>query len=131
MSIEAAALARAEASAGRAIAVEHSPDGRHGVVLVAENHSTDPVAVLCERNGEDWAAGATLEQPGWIATGDAEEAPGAHVLWGQAEAGATRAVVGHGEGEHPVPVQEGLFLFAAWDVPRDADRPPRLIGFPS
>lgn len=133
MSIEHAAQTSATFSDARVLGVEHSPDGRHGVVLLAANDGRDPVAVLCERAGEDWAAGATLERPGWIRTGVDEEAPGAYVLWGRAEPGVSRAVVGYGEGEHPVPVRDGFFLFAAWDVaPGDGeDHPPRLIGFPS
>ncbi len=130
MSIEDAARRSAPQSETRVLGVEHSPDGRHGVVLLAAEHA-EPVAVLCERTGEDWAPGATLARPGWIRTGAAEEAPGAYVLWGPADPGATRAVVGFGEGEHPVPVRDGLFLFAAWDVPPGEERSPRLIGFPS
>jgi len=131
VSIEAAARASADVSEGHVLGTEHSPDGRHGVVLLAGDHGADPVAVLCERAGEDWMPGATLERPGWIRTGVAGEAPGAHVLWGRAETGATRAVVGFGKGERPVPVHDGFFLFAAWDMPPDEEQSPRLLGFPS
>jgi HEAT repeat protein len=111
----AADAALADHPAGRVLRALGS--GGRAVALVDPGDGGRPRQVLCRRGPRGWIRGPGAPGPGWLATGDGL---GVLTLWGRLPRVARRVVVAWDGREHKVPLQNGYFLFAAWDVPEPA-----------
>jgi hypothetical protein len=111
----AADAALADHPAGRVLRALGS--GGRAVVLVDPGDGGRPRQVLCRRGPRGWIRGPGAPGPGWLATGDGL---GVLTLWGRLPRVTHRVVVAWDGREHKLPLQNGYFLFAAWDVPEPA-----------
>ena len=70
----------------RVVAVEHSPDGTHAVVLIEYNEPPDvePYVVLCQNTPTGWIdrGGGSAGRLTWMSTSE-DSAVGVEVAWGQ------------------------------------------------
>jgi len=109
----------------RLLGVVYSPDEEHAVVLLGTNEPPFlyPYQVICGRGENGWYEEISGNGSGWSTTSNLDEveagAPNLGVItdWDEAPPEATAAVVSFDGQDHEVPVREGYFLFAAWDVP--------------
>ncbi|HEV8421324.1 MAG TPA: hypothetical protein VGR13_08225 [Actinomycetota bacterium] len=121
---------------GRELAVSLSPDGEQAAVLLETNERPYiyPYLVFCDRTAEGWTEGSSGSAEGltWHRTTpiDSPSAAGVVILVGEAPNEAQRAVVAWRSEEKTVPVREGYFLYAEWDVLDSETRDwPRLVRF--
>jgi len=85
--------------------------------------------VVCGRGEDGWYEEISGNGPGSFTTsGEGERNVGVATDWDEAPPEATAVVVSFEGQEHEVPVQEGYFPFAAWDVPAD-EKGQRLPAF--
>jgi hypothetical protein len=79
-----------------------------------------PYQVVCGRGEGGWSEGISGNGPGWSTT-SSEGEPNLGVVtdWAEAPIDAAAAVVSFDGQEHQLPVREGYFRFAAWEVPHD------------
>jgi hypothetical protein len=110
----------------RFLGIARSPDGNHAVVLLGTNEPPFlyPYQVVCGLGESGWVEEMSGNGPGWSTTADDPHDSGASNIgvatdWAEAPPGATAAVVSFAGQEHEVPVREGYFLFAAWNVAGD------------
>jgi hypothetical protein len=105
---------------------------RHAVVLLLTNDppSAYPYEVVCEATADGWDERMGGNGPGWTSTTEegATENLGVFTLWGPAPPGAVVVVVRFRERDHEVPVRDGYYLFAAWDVAAGETEGPLLSG---
>ena len=110
----------------RVLGVAYSPDGNHAVVLLGTNEEPYlyPYQVVCGLGEFGWVEEMSGDGPGWSTTADDPHDSEASKLgvatdWDEAPPVAIAAVVSFHGKDHVVPVHEGYFLFAAWNVPDD------------
>ena len=106
----------------RVLGVAYSPDRDDAVVLLGTNEEPNlyPYQVLCGRGEEGWYQGTSGNGPGWSSTSSPGEPNiGVATDWDEAPPRARAAIVSFDGREHEVPVTNGYYLFAAWEVPDD------------
>lgn len=119
---EEAARGDIPARYARALATAVSPDGRHAVVLLGTNEPPRlyPYEVICHQRDGLWFEGSSISGGGigWTTiSNDDERNVGVLRLVEEAPDDAVAVIVRHRGVEHRVPVRDGYFMFAVWDVP--------------
>lgn len=121
---EEAARGDIHARYARALATAVAPDHSAAVVLLGTNEEPflHPYTCVCYRENGRWyeACGDGGTGLGWTSVswrGDVEDDLGVLHLSGEAPEGAVEAIVEYGGQKHRVPVTNGYYVFACWDVP--------------
>jgi hypothetical protein len=112
----------------RVVSYAVSPDGAAAVVglLTNEPPAVEPEVVICDRTAGSWRGGHSSggTGAGWSTT-SSEGKPnlGVAYAWHEAPEGVIRAVLEFGGRQTEVPVENGFFVHAEWNVPDSAPLP--------
>jgi hypothetical protein len=116
---EEAAVEDLPEGVARVLDVAYSPDEMDAVVLLALDEPAGPwlCTTVCWRDrlkGWGWS-GLRLDEPTWAPAGK----DGKHVAmaWGQAPAGTRAAILEFNGVEYKMPVKNGYYLLAVWNLP--------------
>jgi hypothetical protein len=119
---EEAASGGIPASDYRVLARSDAPDGNAAVLVLglgAPDYSY-PWECICFRESDgSWSPGSGHNHPsGYLTDDDSDGNPvGVVTLWGDAPKDARFAVIVDRGEPHRVPVREGFYFYAAWNVP--------------